>query len=789
MTRTRLTDWLSSMDAAELAAVLSRRPDAVLGRPPATLGELAMALDRPDTLLATVRGLTTPARQVLEALLALGERRTRPALIALLDGPPGREHEQAVDAVLGELRAAVLAWPGEGDRIEVSPTLGEVLPAPLGLGPPARRIWSEQNVTAVEQALRAFGARPRGPKAEKVEALIALLADADRVREQAASAPVPVAAGLRRLAWSGSDEEEDLLDRRDVGAARQRLETERWAIVHGLLAGSSWGWTAPMPAEVALALRGADYRAPFTPRPPTVRTRAVAPAVVESAAAAATTAFLAHALAMLDRLARTPVPLLAAGGVGVRELGRLTKALAVDETECRLVLALTAACSLLMPSAAGLGVSDRFDEWRRLEPAQQAADLLTAWWEFPAAATRSRDADGKNLPAFLGEVPCAGCQAARAVLLLTAAGLPAGQAANLADLTAAARWHRPMVHVLPQDAEAPLTTVGREAELLGAVAAGALSPLGAALLAEDGAALVAHLDRLLPEPSDTARFGSDLTAMVSGTPSARASTLLDSCADRESSGGAITWRFGPASVRRALDAGATADGLVAGLSDLADRELPQPLVYLIQDVGRRYGRLRLHPAVSLIRSDDEALLAEVAADRRLSKLGLALLAPTVLACDVPVDVALTRLREVGYFPVAEGVPARPSKARGIGPRVRRAPSPSRPRPPDEPVDVGELASRLLAAGPSTAPEPTPWFLRELRALAPHLALGQLALLADALDEGGRIAITYRSASGAVTERVIQDPELLGAVVHAWCELRQDERVFTVTRMLSVAPAP
>jgi predicted DNA-binding transcriptional regulator YafY len=37
--------------------------------------------------------------------------------------------------------------------------------------------------------------------------------------------------------------------------------------------------------------------------------------------------------------------------------------------------------------------------------------------------------------------------------------------------------------------------------------------------------------------------------------------------------------------------------------------------------------------------------------------------------------------------------------------------------------------------------------------------------------------------------VIRDPELVGSVVDAWCELRQDERVFSVSGMLSVAPAP
>src|SRR5919202_50468 len=78
------------------------------GSPPASLGELALALPRPDPLVAALRSQTTPARQVLDALLALGEHRTRSSLVTLLDGPPGPEHEQAVDALLAELGASAL---------------------------------------------------------------------------------------------------------------------------------------------------------------------------------------------------------------------------------------------------------------------------------------------------------------------------------------------------------------------------------------------------------------------------------------------------------------------------------------------------------------------------------------------------------------------------------------------------------------------------------------------------------------------------------------------------------
>ena len=108
-----LAEWLSGLDADALEALLDRRPDAVLGHPPATLGQLAQRLAHPASLAAALRGLNAPALQALDGLLALGERRTRTALAALLAGQPGPEHERAVDAALADLAAAALAWPGQ----------------------------------------------------------------------------------------------------------------------------------------------------------------------------------------------------------------------------------------------------------------------------------------------------------------------------------------------------------------------------------------------------------------------------------------------------------------------------------------------------------------------------------------------------------------------------------------------------------------------------------------------------------------------------------------------------
>ncbi|MGW2524980.1 helicase-associated domain-containing protein [Streptomyces sp. NPDC001617] len=67
-------------------------------------------------------------------------------------------------------------------------------------------------------------------------------------------------------------------------------------------------------------------------------------------------------------------------------------------------------------------------------------------------------------------------------------------------------------------------------------------------------------------------------------------------ADRETSGTASVWRLSAGSIRRALDAGSTADDITADLAAGSATALPQPLTCLIADTARGHGRVRIAPA-------------------------------------------------------------------------------------------------------------------------------------------------------------------------------------------------
>jgi predicted DNA-binding transcriptional regulator YafY len=76
----------------------------------------------------------------------------------------------------------------------------------------------------------------------------------------------------------------------------------------------------------------------------------------------------------------------------------------------------------------------------------------------------------------------------------------------------------------------------------------------------------------------------------------------------------------------------------------------------------------------------------------------------------------------------------------------------------------------------------------VRAGAPQLAPGLARLLAHAIDTGGPVRIDYVNQAGNVSNRVIESIELAGTSIFAWCRMRQDERMFNLARILTVAPA-
>ncbi|WP_406457318.1 helicase C-terminal domain-containing protein [Streptomyces sp. NBC_01622] len=800
--RSTLAAWLGSLDSSRLARVLGTRRDAVSLPEPRSVGELADRLQRPGSVALVLPRLALPHLQVAEALAALGASASREALAKLL-GAVDDEATRQLDAVLEVLADHALVWPDGAGQLRMAGPLSQAWDMPLGLDAPLERLLASTPSDELRGMLATLSVKPPGTKAQRLAALVEHHSDPEQIASVVAKAPATARKLLERLARAVARQPQFIV----FGSPGPGLEPgARWALDRGLLIQDRHRYgPVRMPAEVALTLRGPGWHAPFEPVPPRPRPASVTPAEVDREASAAATAFVAHAASVLAACSATAPARLKSGGIGARELARIGKTAQADDAVVRLTLETSYAAGLLSRDGDRVAPTEAYDAWAEQEPPEQFAVLLQAWKNLPLTPTHARDEDNKALPAVAGAAPCGGCVQARLGLLAAAARLPAGQGMSVAsDLGPLIAWHRPLADSSPQDGT-PFAAVIREAELLGVLARGALSALGIHLRTGHTEGLSVECRRLLPSATAMARIGTDLTAVVTGTPSARLTALLDSVADRETSGTASVWRFSAGGIRRALDAGRVPEDITADLAAVATGPLPQPLAYLIADTARGHGRVRVTPAACVLHGDEPALLAELAAHRGLVKLGLRQLAPTVLVSRSPVDTTLAALRAQGYAPVAETAEgtvriekARPRRAtpvptpRGSHARDSGRIAATRAEAPAA-VDPNTLATRLLAAPPASS-EPAPFdggvpFATDTEEIvagwAKHLPYSDIRQLAHAIDAGQAITVEYVATSGSRTVRTLSHLMLDPPYLEAWCHLRDAERVFTLSRIHSV----
>ncbi len=784
-----LTGWLTTLDEDRLARVLANRPDAIAAPWPRRLDALAQRLANNFAVMEVMRGLPLPFLEILQACLVIGGRPTEDELARFL----GVSTSEVIPWLDG-LYDHALAWPSPDGRINLPTAVARWWTAPCGLGEPLTAYLDSWmvDVEGLRRICRNLGLPSQGGKRQMIARVSALLSDTESLSSLIAEAPDGTLGMLDDFAWDGPVRSVDGDSFLAPGAP------EKWALDRGILFRTQWG-VAEIPREVALALRGPDYHGAFTPYPPDLATIAVDSAAVEHAMCLAAPHVLDRATALLENTDKTPLPLLKSGGVGVREVKRLAKETGCSEEEIRLLVEVAAVARLIAldEGAGGLVPTNGFDAWRLEDAPARLRVLLAAWWRMERSSLRRTEGRFSTL---LGDDP-AGETIARIrwALFGALAEIPERRGfATLQELVQSVHWRAPLLdaELLAECAPGILD----EARLLGLAACDTLTELGRALAAlgsvagneNDGTVPEVEHDRLLAERSTqalaaaqrTALFGADLTAVVTGPPSAELASLLDRAADRESQGSASVWRFSQASVRRALDGGETADGLLAGLAQVG--ALPQPLTYLVRDVARRHGEVTVTSVGCIIQGSDPGLLAEIAAHRRLARLGLRLLAPTVLASAAPAERTLSCLREAGYAPVPVDdtgeITIRREPAGGrliLLPGGRVAELDRIPVLVDPPPDPREHAKRLLVNGEPLGSGSHTWAV--IGRMATRLPTAQQSLLGFVVDRGVRALITL---SDGVTATVSHG-ELRSGVLDAWCEEAGDYLEFPLNEIASV----
>ncbi|HEY3996423.1 MAG TPA: helicase-associated domain-containing protein [Mycobacterium sp.] len=739
-----LGSWLAELSDERLIRLLELRPD-LAQPPPGSIAALAARAQARQSVKAATDELDFLRLAVLDALLVL-QADTAPVptakLLALIDD---RVSEADVTGALDDLRERALVW-GEA-ALRVAADASAALP------------WHPGQVTLEDGS--------RG--GEEIAALIDELTEAQLEVLEKLLEGSPM--GRTRDAAPGAAGDRPVPQLLALGLLR-RIDAE----------------TVILPRHVGQVLRG-EQPGPLQLTAPDPVVSTTTSDDVDATAAGAVIDLLRELDVLLATLATGPVSELRSGGLGIRDVKRLSKTTGIEEPRLGLVLELAAAAGLIasgMPDpepATGDGpywaptvAVDRFTALPAAERWQLLADV---WLDLPGrpALIGTRGPDAKPYGALTDALYSTAAPLDRRLLLGMLSELPPGAGVNAVEASAALIWRRPRWSKRLQPG--PVGDLLAETHALGLAGRGALSTPGRALLEDDDPQVaVDAMNRVLPKPIAHFFVQADLTVVVPGPLQRDLAEQLAAIATVESAGTAMVYRVSEQSIRHALDIGKTRDWMHALFVKHSKTPVPQGLTYLIDDVARRHGQLRIGMATSFVRCEDPALLAQAVAAPATEGVQLRALAPTVAVSSAPIAEVLAALRAAGFAPAAEDssgaiVDVRPRGARVSTPQQRRPYRPM-PRPNSESLNAVVAVLRKVTAAP----------FGNIR-VDPAVTM---SILQRAAKEQDTLVIGYLDAAGVATQRVVSPITVRGGQLVAFDSASARLRDFAIHRITSVVSA-
>ncbi len=733
--------WLADLDDERLVRLLELRPD-LTQPPPGTIAALAARAQARQSVKAATDDLDFLHLAVLDALLVLHADTAAVPLTKLFELIGSRAPEDIVTAAVDDLRVRALVW-GE-DAVRVAPETATGLPGYPGQA-------------AVEDTEQTEIAERRATLDE---------AQSDLLHKLLEGSPV----GRTRDAAPGTPPDRPVQRLLAAGLLRQ-VDAE----------------TVILPRLVGQVLRG-EAPGPVELTPPDPVTSTTSQADVDAVAAGAAIDLLREVELVLETLSAAPVPELRSGGLGVREVKRLTKLTGIDETRLGLILEVTAMAGLMAPGMPEPAPDDgtgpfwsptvAFDRFVESPTAAKWHLLASTWLDMPSrpSLVGHRGPDGKPYGALTDSLYSTAAPLDRRLLLNVLADLPPGSGVNANEASRAMIWRRPRWSARLQPG--PIADLLTEAHTVGVVGRGAIAtPTRALLTGAPPEDVVKAMEKVLPEPIDHFLLQADLTVIVPGPLQRDLGEQLSAVASVESAGAAMVYRISEASIRRALDTGRTAGELHAFFNRHSKTPVPQGLTYLIDDVARRHGQLRVGMAASFVRCEDPSLLAQAVAAPATEHLEMRQLAPTVAVSQAPIADVLAGLREAGFAPAAEDstgaivdIRARGARVPALGPR----------RTYRHTTPTGQTLRSIVAVLRKVAAAPA----NGMR-LDPAVAIMQLQQAAHHQES---VVIGYVDPAGVASQRVVAPINVRGGQLTAYDPASGRVREFAIHRVTSVVAA-
>jgi hypothetical protein len=724
------SDYLRSVDDAALLDLFTARPDLVTPVPP-DVASLAVRACSAPSLARAIDSLNQWQFQVLEATASLNEPFLEKSVVTLTD--------KEAKGALEHLVRIGLVYPSD-DGMRLPTQLRDVIGTePAGLGP-------------ASMAKLKLGELDDAP------------ADAKKV--------------LERLIWGPP--------RGSVGDIKNPGPGVNWLLEKKFLVPLDQR-TVILPREVAIALRGGKIHKERFIKQPSLSGAKRDERQINLAAIANVSTVLRWVEELLNFWADEPADALRAGGLGVRDLKIIATHLGVDESCTAFVTELAYLASLISIDADDrILPSNKFDIWLMQTPADRWQMLASQWLITSRVSGLVGRVEAKNVAALGPELDRVNAARVRALTLeLLRENL--GIAPEWNSFKEVLSWRAPVRRNSSLQDELAEWTL-REAEWLGITGQGALSKFGEQFLAGDD---LSSINEDLPKTVDHILIQSDNTAIAPGPLEHEISQALAMMAEIESRGGATVYRFTESTIRRALDHGKTGDEIKTFLIKTSKTPMPQPLEYLIADVAKKHGKLRVGNTSSFIRCEDTALISQIMNDKKLEILALRRIAPEVVICDMDATDAMRVLRECGYLPAGEA-------ANGMiltGPRSNRALT--KPRPPRVigEVEIPDTETLKTAIRALRTGEKSTYRQTRLRQVASE-ALGQLPrttanetmdILNQFIIDEKTLSIGYADNNGGVTHRIIDPIRISAGALIARDHATGEVQSFRIPRITGVAP--
>ena len=674
----------------DLTKLFSLRPDLITPVP-ADMTALSTRATSAPSLLRALETLNQWQFQVLEVCAALSDPFTSKEVVALSD--------KAAELVIAHLHSIALIYrDNRGYRMPraVRDILGN---EPAGLGP--------QSGSPIDFKVIA-------------------------------AAPAAAKEVLDKLTWGPP--------RGQVGDIRKKGTPIHWLLENQLLIPIDTA-TVALPREVGIHLRGNKVHQELLISQPTLEGNKVKSADIERAALASISNTLRWVQELMNFWSEETPTALQSGGLGVRDLKKASEHLGVDETCTAFIAELAYLAGILNVEADGrILPSTHFDLWQNKEPEEQWRDLVSLWKVTSRVAGLIGRSDSRNITVLSTELDRSNAALIRRLVLDLLLENP-GIAPTVKSAQKAVLWRYPHRRGISITAELVEWTL-REAEWLGITGGSALSLYGAKFINDEEKL---GINAALPKPVEHILVQADNTAIAPGPLTIEVARMLSTFADIESRGGATVYRFSETSIRRGLDHGHSGEEIRSFLTKTSKTPIPQPLEYLIADVAKKHGKLRVGFANTYLRCEDQAIISAILSDKKLEHLAFRQIAPQVLVSDTESDETMEELRRAGYFPSGEN-----AQGAVVNLPIQKR-SKSRPKPPRIIGEVLKPSDQMLASALRT--------LRTGERVAKTRPIGDIPrttanetmdLLNEYLGTGVALRIGYADANGGVSLRII-DP--------------------------------